>query len=94
MNIEEIYQIFQELITQGDKLQNGQNILNDLVNKVPNFCTFTYKLVTSNELDSNYRKLVAYIMKNVLKDHWKTNPLLESEKQVSLIPFHLISFTP
>ena len=83
MNIEDIYQIFQELLTQGDKLQNGQQILNELITKVPNFCTLTYKLVISNELDSNYRKLVGYIMKNVLKDHWNTNPIIEHEKQVS-----------
>jgi hypothetical protein len=81
MNIEEVVKFFQELIQDPIKLQNGQQIIFNAINTAPQFCSFATKLVITTEVDSDFRKIVGYIMKNILKDVWKTSQHIVQEKQ-------------
>jgi hypothetical protein len=73
MSAEDVLKAFEELIQNSHKLQNGKEFLDEFLSKVPNFGITACKIIISQEVDSHLRKLIGYIMKNVLKDHWMVN---------------------
>lgn len=83
MSVEEVVAYFEELIKNPQKLQDGYTIINELINNVDQFCITTCKIITSNEIELNFRKNVGYIMKNVLKDNWMVNKVVVSQRDVS-----------
>ena len=82
MRIEEIEQFFQDCIKDPSKLQNGKQLIEDAIEKVPDFASSVCTIITNAELDSQFRRLTAFIMKNVLKDNWTTNSVLDKERGV------------
>jgi len=82
MSAEEVLATFEELIKNADQLKNGKELLEDLIDKVPKFVVTTCQIITSQEVDSNFRKLVGYIMKNVLKDNWVEHPVIAQQRDV------------
>jgi len=82
MSAEEILAIYKEIIQNPDKLKEGKQILEKLINTVPQFATLTCRIITSTELDSPTKKNISYIIKNVLKDNWMVSPALEQERNV------------
>ena len=84
MSSEEIVQFFEDCIKNSDKLQNGKQLIEKAIAQVPNFSSTACNIITNAQLDSNFRRLTAFVMKNVLKDNWMINPTLEKERQVHL----------
>jgi len=82
MSSEEIVQFFRDCIQHADKLQNGKQIIEAAIAKVPAFCSTSCAIITNSQLGSQFRRLVGFIMKNILKDNWMTNPLVEKERPV------------
>ncbi len=82
MSAEEVVATYEELIKNADQLKNGREILQLLLDKEPKFAVTTCKIITSHEVDSNFRKLVGYIIKNVLKDNWMNHPAVAEQQNV------------
>ncbi len=85
MSAEQIVTTFQELFQNPDKLKNGKEILEHFLAEVPQFASTTCRVITSQEVDSEFRKLVGYIMKNILSDNWMENKALIKERKVRFI---------
>ena len=83
MSAEQVVATFEELITNPEKLKNGYALLTDLINNVDQFAVTTCQVITTNELDSGFRKNVGYIMKGVLTDLWDHNNVLIQQRGVS-----------
>lgn len=83
MSSEEIVQFFRDCIQHADKLQNGKQLIESAIAKVPNFCTLSCGIITNPQLDAQYRRLVGFIMKNILKDNWMANPIVVKERAVA-----------
>lgn len=82
MSAEEIVQFFQDCLKNADKLQNGKQLIENTIQKVPDFCTISCNIITNAQNDSQFRRLVGFIMKNILKDNWTTNPIVQKEHTV------------
>mmetsp|Transcript_23348 Transcript_23348/g.20263 ORF Transcript_23348/g.20263 Transcript_23348/m.20263 type:complete len:291 (-) Transcript_23348:2700-3572(-) len=80
MSAEQVVATFEELITNPEKLKNGYTLLTDLINNVDQFAVTTCQVITTNELDSGFRKNVGYIMKGVLTDLWDHNNVLIQQR--------------
>lgn len=87
MSAEEVAATFEELIKNADQLKNGKELLEDLINRVPDFTITAYKIITSQEADSHFRKLVGYIMKNILKDNWVSHSVISQQQDVTFLQF-------
>ena len=93
MSSEEIVQFFRDCIQHADKLQNGKQLIEAAIVKVPAFCSTSCTIITNPQLDSQFRKLVGFIMKNILKDNWMTNANVEKERNVHIF-FACFTYRP
>ena len=82
MTEEEVLKIYRELIQDQRKLQTGGQRLEGLLTKQPNFGLATCKAITNSDNDSNLRKLMGYLIKNVLRENWMSNSALTNQRKV------------
>ena len=92
MTDEEVLKIYQELINDPQKLRVGGQKLEGLLNKQSNFGLATCKAITNPDLEVNFRKLIGYLVKNVLRDNWMANSALASQRKVLHRLFHCYIF--
>jgi hypothetical protein len=83
MNEEKILHVYQELIANPAKLQEGQRILASLMIAPGNFATQSVELLVSPHLDVRTRIYIGALLRNVLKEGWIHETLLQSQKNVT-----------
>lgn len=76
--------VYQELIANPAKLQDGQTVLAALMSGPGQFATISVELLINPGLDAKTRIYIGALLRTVLREAWMHETLLHSQKNVRL----------